>query len=355
MQNTAKPIISNVSFDANTNSAFVDIYSPISSPQGKFLGIGRSTLKLTSIWTEVNNETNAASGSFAMIVDGNGVRIAYTNTDASLTTLPQQLFKAIEPLSPQLQQNIRDENLYGNSHDAVTTLADPDLAKQQNTQLSSALFQFTPALTGQPYQAYQAHCQVLPWTYIVLRPVNTTTQAATQQDFYLFLIAAIVTVLAAIVGLFVGRSITRPVLRSVSSLIKSSEMLKTLANRERSTATEQKWIVDSAQTGLKSVQYYAEASNFAARKLDETGRELLQNRDKMDTRMMGQRLNEVISAANYLEKAASHQEQSSKRLATAIRITTQVTDQLLVGATSASDAATQLEDVITQLRQLVGE
>jgi methyl-accepting chemotaxis protein len=259
------------------------------------------------------------------------------------------------PLSKQLQQRISDENLYGNSHTAVKTLADPDLMSQIQNGSTSPLFQVTPALTGQTYQTYAVHCQVVPWTYLVLRPVNTITQAATQQDFYLFLIAAIVTALAAIVGLFVGRSITQPILQSVSSLIKSSEMLKTLANRERVTATEQKWIVDSAQTGLKSVQYYAEASNIASRKLDETGRDLLQYRDRMDARTMGQHLNDVIATANYLEKAASHQEQSSKRLSTAIRITTQVTEQLLAGATSASDAADQLEDVITQLRRVVGE
>jgi hypothetical protein len=84
------------------------------------------------------------------------------------------------------------------------------------------------------------------------------------------------------------------------------------------------------------------------------GRELLQNREQ-DARFVGQRLSEIVTTANYLEKAASHQEQSSKRLSTAIRITTQVTNQLLEGATSASDAADQLEDVISQLRKVVGE
>jgi len=233
LQNTTKPLISNVYFDANTSNAFVDIYTPILSPQAKFIGIGRSTLTLNDIWTQINNETNAAPGGFAMIVDNNGVRIAYTNTDISLATQPPQLFKAIGPLSKQLQQSISDEDLYGNSHTTVKTLADPDLASQLQNGSASPLFQITPALATQTYQTYAVHCQVVPWTYLVLRPVNTITQAANQQDFYLFLITAIVTVLAAVVGLLVGRSITQPILQSVSLLIKNSEMLKTLANRER--------------------------------------------------------------------------------------------------------------------------
>jgi hypothetical protein len=355
VQQEHKALISDVYFDDNLHSAFVDIYAPILSPQGSFLGIGRSTLMLNEIWTAVNNETNAAAGSFAMIVDKHGVRIAYTNTDTTLTTLPPELFKAIGTLPASFQQRIKDENLYGNSFGAVTTLADPDLASQIQNPQAPDTFQFTPAMQSEPYQAYQVHSQVVPWTYIVLRPVNTITRAANQQDIYLLLLAAVITILAAVVGLVVGRNITRPILRSVSSLIKSSEMLRTFAAREQATATEQKWIVESAETGLKSVQYYAEASNIAAHKMNTLGQELTNNWNRLDAQRVRQRLEEILIAASYIEKATSHQERSSKSLSTAIRITTQVTEQLLSGATSASEASAQLEEVIAQLRSVVGQ
>ncbi|HLI87963.1 MAG TPA: cache domain-containing protein [Ktedonobacteraceae bacterium] len=355
LRSTHKTLISDVYFDDNTHSAFVDMYTAITSPQGALLGIGRSTLTLNEIWTAVNNETNAAPGSFAMIIDGHGVRIAYTNTDSTLTTLPPALFKAIAPLPTAFQQRIKDEDLYGSSRTGVSVLPDPSLVAQQQGKQDEGTFQFTPALQKQDYQAYQVRCQVVPWTYIVLRPINTITGAANQQDVYLVVLAAIITVLAAFVGLFVGRGITRPILRSVSSLIKSSEMLKTLAAREQATATEQKWIVESAQAGLKSVQYYAGAGNIAARKLNETGQDLVSHWERLDAFNKQRYLNDILTAASYLEKATTHQERSSKNLSTAIRVTNQVTDQLLSGATSASEAAAQLEEVIRQLRGVVGE
>jgi methyl-accepting chemotaxis protein len=290
-----------------------------------------------------------------MIIDGHGVRIAYTNTDSTLTTLPPALFKAIAPLPTAFQQRIKDEDLYGSSRTGVSVLPDPSLVAQQQGKQDEGTFQFTPALQKQDYQAYQVRCQVVPWTYIVLRPINTITGAANQQDVYLVVLAAIITVLAAFVGLFVGRGITRPILRSVSSLIKSSEMLKTLAAREQATATEQKWIVESAQAGLKSVQYYAGAGNIAARKLNETGQDLVSHWERLDAFNKQRYLNDILTAASYLEKATTHQERSSKNLSTAIRVTNQVTDQLLSGATSASEAAAQLEEVIRQLRGVVGE
>jgi hypothetical protein len=355
LRTSNKAMTSDVYFDDNTHMAYVDIYAPVTSTNNKLLGFERSTLGLNAIWTAVNNETNAAPGSYAMLLDNHGVRIAYTNPDTTLSTLPQALFKSIAPLPAPFQQRITDENLYGNSHRPVSALPDTTLASmQQNTQGPST-FQLTPALQTEPFQVYRVTCQAVPWTYIVLRPVNTITKAANQQDIYLLLLAAVITLLAAFVGLIVGRGITRPILRSVSSLLASSQMLKTLAAREQATATEQKWIVESSQVGLKSVQYYTEAASVAARKLDEMGTELAQRWGRLDTQHMQQRLGEIVSTANYIEKAISHQGKSGKSLSTAIRITTQVTEQLVSGATSANDAATQLEEVIEQLRQVVGE
>jgi len=355
LQGVNKTLISDVYFDDNIHAAFIDIYTSITSASGHLLGFGRSTLNMNEIWTAVNSETNAAPGSYAMIIDGHGVRIAYTNTDTTLTTLPQALFKAVAPFSSQFQQRIDDEDLYGNSFSPVKVLPDPTLANVQQHPQTSATFQLVPALQTQSFQAYQVTCQIVPWTYLVFRPVNTITQAANQQDIYLVLLAAVVTLLAALVGLLVGRGITRPILRSVSSLLGSSQELKTLSDHEQVTATEQKWIVESSEIGLKSVQYYAKATSVAASKLNEMSTELMQNLEWLDAWQTKQRLNEIIQAGRYIEKASSHQLQSNKSLSTGIRITTQVTEQLVSGAKSAAEAAAQLEEVIRQLRQVVGE
>ena len=355
LQGVNKTLISDVYFDDNIHAAFIDIYTSITSSSGHLLGFGRSTLNMNEIWTAVNSETNAAPGSYAMIIDGHGVRIAYTNTDTTLTTLPQALFKAVAPLSSQFQQRIDDEDLYGNSFSPVKVLPDPTLANIQQHPQTPATFQLVPALQTQSFQAYQVTCQIVPWTYLVLRPVNTITQAANQQDIYLLLLAAVVTLLAAVVGLLVGRGITRPILRSVSSLLGSSQELKTLSDHEQGTATEQKWIVESSENGLKSVQYYAKATSVAASKLNEMSTELMQSLDWLDAWQTKQRLNEIIQAGRYIEKASSHELQSNKNLSTGIRITNQVTEQLVSGAKSAAEAAAQLEEVIRQLRQVVGE
>jgi hypothetical protein len=353
LQGPNKTLISDVYFDPNAHMAFIDMYTSITSSTGKFIGIERSTLKMTAIWTAINNEINATADSFAMILDGHGVRIAFTNPDTTLTTLPPELFTAAAPLTPQFKQQVSNEDLYGTT--SVKELADPTLINQLQNPNGSPTFQFVPALQKESFQAYRSTLQVVPWSYLVLRPVNTITNAANQQDIYLILLTAFVTLLAAIIGLVIGRSIARPILHSVSLLINSSVSLKTLAAREQATAKEQKWIVDSARKGVESMQYYAKASKVAANKLDSIGKELVHNQERIDPLRMRQRLAEIVVTAGYIENAANFQEHSSRDVSTAVRITTQVTEQLLSGATSASDAAAQLEEVIKQLRQVVGE
>ena len=111
----------------------------------------------------------------------------------------------------------------------------------------------------------------------------------------------------------------------------------------------------AAQTVLNSMQQYAQASSNAAHKLDEMGQAFTQNWERYDAQRRQQNLKAISAATNYIKKASMHQERTSKGLNTAIQVTNQVTEQLLNGATSASDAAAQMEEVIKQLRHLVGE
>jgi methyl-accepting chemotaxis protein len=352
---TSKTAISDAYYNVATRQAAIDIYTVINDDTGKLIGYGSATLNLNNIWVTVNNESNAGTSNFAMVLDKHGVRIAYTNLDITQTTSPEALFKSVAPVDPTYQKLIYDEDLYGNSFNTVKQLADPGLQKmwQEPTMTDATTFQ--PALKNEPYRVVKATGRVAPYTYFVLRPISVITKASNQQILYLFLIAIVVTIIAAVLGLLVGRSITRPIQSSVQVLLENSESLKTLAQSEESTAMEQKWIIDSSQIGLQSVQYYANAAGSAAQRLNKIGENLLLNWGRLDGAQTKQGLDDIIAAARYIEKAAEHQKKSCNGLADAIQVTAQVTDQLVSGATSASNAATTLDTVVDQLREVVGK
>ena len=346
---SGKTFVSPVYYDPKTQKAFVDIFSPIvttTTSRPAYLGFIRATLNIDYIWNVVNGDQGAnGDGSYAFILDQNGVRIADTD--------PARRFTSVAQLTPSAQQTITSEARYGTTG-SVPVLADSTLASTVNSKHSQTTFQMTPGGQSGLFQVAQRTLVMVPWAYFVLSPVSTVTAVANQQLFNTIIIAFIVLVLAAITGLIVGQLITRPILRSVKQLRYNSEALNRLSTKQQSAATEQTWVVDSSQVGLQSVQYYTNATSIAARRLLDMGQGLMQNWDYFDEEAMRQIVSQMISSAEYIEKAAHYQTTSNHKLATAIKVTTQVNEQLAEGAISASDAASQLEQVVSELRQVVG-
>ena len=55
------------------------------------------------------------------------------------------------------------------------------------------------------------------------------------------------------------------------------------------------------------------------------------------------------------KQSTRSQETSKQKMAHAMRIMLQVNEQLITGATSAANASTQLEQVVNELRNVVGK
>jgi hypothetical protein len=352
---SGKTFISTVYYTPTTNKASVDIYSPIymqpatvtAKTKPQYIGFIRATLNLDYIWNIVQNDLHSnGTGSYAFILDENGIRIADTNAN--------RLFQAVAPLSDTLQQQIIQEQRYGTA-DNVTVAADSAFAAQLHSGATTATFQTQPTSENQDFQVVRDTTTTTHWRYFVLSPVSTVLAVANQQLLLTILMAFSMSALTAIIGLIAGRRITRPILKSVNYLRENSQSLSTLAMRQQDAASEQTWVVDSSQVGLQSVQYYTEATRVAAQRLNHIGTELLHRWHHTNEQQIKQVVEQMVAAAQYIEYATQFQGVSNQKLSTALKVATQVTEQLASGATSATDAATQLEQVVTQLRLVVGK
>jgi cell division protein FtsL len=354
---SGKTFVSPVYYSPAINKAYVYLYAPMYAPTApgaaqatakpRYIGFIRATLNLDYVWNIVDGDKgDNGSGSYAFILDQNGVRIA--DTDHT------QLFTAAHQLNPDVQMLISQEARYGSTGN-VRVLSDAAMAAQLNAKDTLTTFQAQPAGQKESFQVVQQASSVLPWHYFVLSPVNTVTALANQQLLFTIVVAVLMSALVAIVGLIFGQNITRPILSSVQYLRSGSQSLSQLATRQQDAASEQMWVVDSSQVGLQSVQYYTQAIKVAARQLSSMGTDLEQRRTQLiDARTAMQALERFIVAARYIENAAEYQEASNQKLATALKVATQVTEQLVTGATSATEAASQLEQVVAQLRAVVG-
>jgi signal transduction histidine kinase len=221
IQQSANAQISGVYYDPAVGNASAVIYMPILGSTSKVVGIIRAEFMLTYIWNVVNSQADHL-GSYAFILDQNGVRIAY-NSGGSTLSRSSYLFKAISPLSPQQRQDIAEEDLYGNNERSLTVVSDPGLAAVHNDPDNPSQFEMIPAGHQEMFEAVEVNITAVGWTYYALRPLKAIIAVADEQLSSTLLIAAIVLVLAIMIGVATGRRITKPIQRSIEQQQRAIE------------------------------------------------------------------------------------------------------------------------------------
>ena len=319
-------------------AALVKAMQGIPDPMVGFL---QATLKLDYIWNIVGGELGAnGHGSYAYIADQNGVRVA----DA----VASERFTAIAPLDSATAQR------YGTGA-AVPTTSLPSVAGALRGTATESSFQSAAVPGSQtPYQYVAIHMKTMPWTYFVLSPLSTVTRVADDQVRASLLAAAVVAVLAALLGLMIGTRMADPVQRSVADLRMATESLNALAAKQENSAGEQQWVVEACKTGLDSVRYLSDAMHQAAHRIVDASDWFSQYWDRLTEEQAQRTVQHLRELAQYIDEAARRQWTSSERLDKAITVTTQVSDQLAGGATAAAESAEQLDDVVAQLQGVVG-
>ncbi|HLJ81033.1 MAG TPA: hypothetical protein VKT52_06070, partial [Ktedonobacterales bacterium] len=346
-----KSWVSAVYFNTPGKFAYVNIYTPIvsSAKSTSVLGFLRATLKLGHVWDIVTSDSGASAngaGSYAFITDENGVRIADTHT--------ADLFTSVMPLDAASAQLIATEQRYGNAN-PVTVDSLPAIQQSLKSQASADSFQGSDAPgSGVLFQFARTRMTNVSWSYFALSPLSTVTAVADNQIRISLLSAAVIAILAILFGLLFGRGTTRPVRASAAELEGAAASLKTLASRQQSSAGEQQWVVDACKTGLESVRYLSDAMNQAAKRVIDASNWFSDYWDRLTEDQARRTVSHLNELARYIDEAARRQQASSERMGKAINVTMQVSDQLVHGADAATKSAEQLEQVVRDLRHVVG-
>ena len=113
-------------------------------------------------------------------------------------------------------------------------------------------------------------------------------------------------------------------------------------------------MVDACKTGLESVRYLSDAMNQAAKRIIDASNWFNDYWDRLTEEQARRTVSHLNELARYIDEAARRQQASSERMGKAINVTMQVSDQLVHGATAATQSAEQLEQVVRDLRHVVG-
>jgi signal transduction histidine kinase len=224
LQTSKRTLLSDVFYNPVSNEAYIDIYAPVITSSYTMVGILRTTFDLRSIWSIIDDEAGAnGSGSYAFILDENGVYIAATNPhpDPETMTHSPLLFTSVAPLSRALQQRIQQEQLYGSDgKTSVPVHVEPALVPR-NTALTT--FQMMPFGQHEMFQVARWETYTVPWTYFVVSPMSTVALVADQQVQITRVIAAAILLLTMLLGVIAGRQFALPITHSIEEQQRAYE------------------------------------------------------------------------------------------------------------------------------------
>ncbi len=222
-----KPVISDPLISLVTNRPVMVYAAPVKDEQGNVLGIIRSRLNLTTLSRLVEGDLGAeGNGSFAMLLDENGIRLADSRSKINPTVLDKLLYRAIAPLSPAEEKKLVDDQRFGkNAATKIEVLPLPEIADAVAKQHTGG-FDATVDLDGTRHRAVISNLVYKPWRYVLVAPISTFTEVADRSVVLVLGASAIALVIAVIIAINLSRAITVPItkLSSVADRISLGEL-----------------------------------------------------------------------------------------------------------------------------------
>ncbi len=204
---------------ADVIQAFIYFAAPIRDTTGQTLGIAVMRVDAETIWNIVNNDKESAgAGSFSMLVDSAGIRIADSRIADSPASRARYLFSPMYQLpatgpgsraellatgrfTKDFDLTAKQDAIPGIFERAVSPTVDPN----------NRFFELN--LGNEGYEAAFARVTTKPWTYYVVVPDATYAKAANNITTTGFIIGGIAFVLLLLAAFLMANALTSPVRR----------------------------------------------------------------------------------------------------------------------------------------------
>jgi methyl-accepting chemotaxis protein len=204
--------ISDPSVSVVTGRPAIFYSAPIKSESGTVIAVVRSQLTIDDIWDLVEQDDGVAGpGSFGMLLDENGLRLAHSSSKGNRQTIQDTLlYRAVAPLPSNVETTLVAEKRLGRATATeVQTLLLPDVALRLASS-GTSIFETGADTNAFRNQAVMVKLQSKAWRYLVAAPLSTFTAAADRATQLIAILSIVVGSIAVVIALIISRSITQP-------------------------------------------------------------------------------------------------------------------------------------------------
>ncbi len=196
-----------------TNQPSIFLSAPIADASGKTAGVLVSRLSLYGVWDLVEKDTDAAgTGTFGLLLDENGIRIAQGASLSQRFSAEQSLlYTAVAPLSATTEKQLVEERRLGRSAaEQVRVVPLPEVAAAMKNPETKSFESTADSGAGRHYAAISP-LKAKPWRYVLMTPVVTFTGPADKLGGQFIALTVLVAAIAGLAAVFIARALTQPI------------------------------------------------------------------------------------------------------------------------------------------------
>ncbi len=214
MQGVAYTADPSVSIITNKPATFYS--APIQDPSGQVLAVVRIRAALEDFAQVVDRDAGSQGpGSYGMLLDEYGIRLAISTTPANRTDVASKfLYRAIAPVPPEAEKAMVAEKRFGRAAESkVGVLSIPDLVPALQSPTDVPIFEMNSDLNNERNLGYSIRMRNKPWRYVLVTPQSTFNAQTFGLQMIVLVISLGSAVLAAVIGILIGRTISNPLLQ----------------------------------------------------------------------------------------------------------------------------------------------
>src|SRR5205823_6444254 len=223
---TGQPYISDPSYSVITNKPALFFSAAVIGPTGKVVGVVRSRLNLTAIWSIVEADADSVgAGAHSFLLDDYGIRLAVSETKGHRDQAESLIYKPIAPIAPDVATKLAADKRFG-------TLTPDKLVIDPLPTLKAALDGLPRGASGDSSFAFGTGSAEQrgvvtrlvnkPWGYVLAVPLTTYTRAADNATFDAGLMLVMGVLLSFVIGILLTRSLVGPLRRLVGEATQVS-------------------------------------------------------------------------------------------------------------------------------------
>lgn len=209
---TGQPYISDPSYSVITNKPALFFSAAVKDASGKVVGVVRSRLNLTAIWSIVEADADSVgAGAHSFLLDDYGIRLAVSETKGNRDKAESLIYRPIAPIAPDVATKLVADKRFGTISSPDKLVVDPlPTLKSALDPLKSGFTQFAYGAGSAEQRGVATRLAAKPWAYVLAVPLATYTKAADDATYNAASVVGIGLLLSLIVGGLLTRSLVKP-------------------------------------------------------------------------------------------------------------------------------------------------